>query len=174
MSQDLSIDDYAGQQAALNQMDGGAPATPTDQPDSFLIFKDKYSSEGLGGLGGSLEDLAAKIGELEDRVKELKEERKYLEEYAIPAKLEAEGMKNFKLTSGKLVHLRGELQVTMAAGDRPMAMLWFKDHGHGSMVQEHIPPQTLKAWVKNDCLGNMTEPPPFIKVRQFQKAVLKS
>jgi hypothetical protein len=153
---------------ALDAKEGGGGQ------DAWLVFQERYAGKNAVQLGQAMYDLEEAVSKLELEAKKLNEEIKYLAENALPKRLEEEGLKNFRLENGKQVVMRPELQVSVAAPDRMVFLQWMRDHGHGSMIQEHIPPGTLKKWVKDDVLAQMKEPPPMVNVRSFKKAQLRS
>ena len=66
----------------------------------------------------------------------------------IPARFEAEGLKNAKLDGVGTVSLRGDVYASILPGQKEAAFEWLDDHGRGDLVQKQVNSSSLKASMK--------------------------
>jgi len=48
---------------------------------------------------------------------------------------------------------------SITKANKKSAFAWFRDHGHGSMIEENIHHATLNAWIKEQTANNLPLPP---------------
>jgi hypothetical protein len=121
-------------------------------------------------LGERMEVLDAKIKDAEEVVSGLKKEFEHIRVILLPKRLEAEGLKNFRLASGRGITTTPEMFVSVLAGDKPAFIQWLKDSGQAGIVKEDVNPQTLKAFVKERIENAEEYPADIVKVTIIPKA----
>lgn len=121
-------------------------------------------------LGERMEELDAIIAEKEEDLKTVKAEFEFIRVTLIPKKLEEEGLKNFRLASGRGITTSTDLYVSVLADDKPTFMQWLKDSGQGGIIKEDVNPQTLKAFIKNRIENAEEYPADIVKVTPVTKA----
>lgn len=115
-------------------------------------------------LGQAMEGLNAEIEEAEEHIKQLKARYKELTTYRIPKALEAEGLKNFRLASGRGITTAEQYYVSVRAEDKPEFLQYLRDHGQGSLIKEDVNAQTLKAYIKGCVKDGLEYPASIVNV----------
>lgn len=114
-------------------------------------FQEEISEEQTQIKLKEVGELCAKAEEQQDKVntlaKELKEEEaklKELLEIKIPETLEAAGMKELKLSSGKKITIVDELAFNISEQKRKACMQWLRDNNFDSIIKNVVSAQFAK------------------------------
>ena len=114
-------------------------------------FQEEISEEQTQIKLKEVGELCAKVEEQQDKVntlaKELKEEEsklKELLEIKIPETLEAAGMKELKLSSGKKITIVDELAFSISEQKRKACMQWLRDNNFNSIIKNVVSAQFAK------------------------------
>ena len=124
-------------------------------------------------LGERMEALDGVIHEQDEALKASKAEFEHIRIHLLPKQLEAEGIKNFRLASGRGITTTTDLYVSVNSANKPAFLEWLKDAGQGGLIKEDVNAQTLKAFIK-DRIENAEEYPadlvavtPVVKAKFF-------
>ncbi len=121
-------------------------------------------------LSAIAEEVWNEKNRLEDELKVVADKYRHLMEFRIPSALEAEGLRNLKLLSGRGVTTTEETFVNVKAEDRDFLHQWLKDHGHGDIVKETVHPGTLKSFVKEAAKNAEPLPVHLLSIHTARKA----
>ena len=138
-----------------------------------MEFESKFPElEGLPvvKLGELMEELDAEINAKEEVLKAIKAKFEHVRVILIPKKLEEEGLKNFRLASGRGITTSTDLYVSVLADDKPSFLQWLRDAGQGGIIKEDVAPQTLKAFIKDRINNAEDYPGELVKVTPVTKA----
>ena len=138
--------------------------------DDFVSKYPELETLPVVKLGERMEELDGSITEKEEILKVIKAELEFIKTVLIPKKLEEEGLKNFRLASGRGITTSTDLYVSVLADDKPTFMQWLRDSGQGGIIKEDVNPQTLKAFIKNRIENAEDYPADIVKVTPVTKA----
>lgn len=143
------------------------------------MASDAKSGEG-GQQGGKLAQLAealldarADLDEAKEREKEARERYDELRKKVIPDALAEEGLSSFRLPSGELVYMQGDLHVSVKKGDQHRLHEWLRQKGLEDLITEQVHYQTLRATCR-ELKENGEELPDFIGYFPYQKVNVRS
>jgi hypothetical protein len=126
---------------------------------------------------GKLSDLGSRMEALRnilDRLKDLKTtmEKAYdkFVSYTMPQAMETEGIKSFKLPSGKGIRVQDETYVSMLVDNFPQMKTWLQDHGEDGIIKETIHPSTLKSFIIGKVGAGEEYPSDLVNIQIIPKA----
>lgn len=122
------------------------------------VFYPEYDNLRVEELGAEFERLDAESTRMEEAHKAVKARIEHLRVHRIPKALEAAGLKNMRLASGRGVTTENKMFVSSRAEQKPALIEWLRNSGNDGLVQEVVNPQTLKVFVKG-CLEDGKEFP---------------
>lgn len=111
-------------------------------------FQKIYESMTTLELIRAMAKVRAEKDNLDMELKGVTAEHEYLSKIAIPEKFAGEGIKNMRVEGIGRISLRPDIYASVKAGRKERAYLWLKDIGSGSLIQDSVPPSTLKAFLK--------------------------
>lgn len=114
----------------LDEVKADAEAT------AAIPTEDKLRS--LSKLAEDLVVVEDAIAEVEDRLAELKRQKRKLSEIEIPDIMNDVGLKEFKLTNGLKVNIKNVFTGKITEENAEAAFKWLDDHGHGGIVKGQI------------------------------------
>lgn len=98
----------------------------------------------VGELCTLAEEQQTKVNKLAQELKNEEAALKELLEVKIPETLEAAGMKELKLSSGKKITIVDELAFNISEQKRPSCMQWLRDHNFDSIIKNIVSVQFAK------------------------------
>lgn len=98
----------------------------------------------VGELCAAAEQQQAKVHQLAQQLKDEEAALKELLEIKIPETLEAAGMKELKLASGKKISIVDELAFNISEQKRPACMQWLRDNNFDSIIKNVVSAQFAK------------------------------
>lgn len=98
----------------------------------------------VGELCEAAEKQQDKVNELSQQLKNEEAKLKELLEVKIPETLEAAGMKELKLTSGKKITIIDELAFNIPEAKRPACMDWLRKNNYDSIIKNTVSAQFAK------------------------------
>lgn len=98
----------------------------------------------VGELCEAAEKQQDKVNELSQQLKNEEAKLKELLEVKIPETLEAAGMKELKLTSGKKITIIDELAFNIPEAKRPACMDWLRKNNYDSIIKNIVSAQFAK------------------------------
>lgn len=122
------------------------------------VFYPEYDGWPVVDLGAELERLDEESTRIEEAHKAVKAKIEHLKVHRIPKAMEAAGLKNFRLASGRGVTTESRMFVSSRAEQKPALLEWLRNSGNEGLIQEVVNPQTLKSFVKV-CLDDGKEFP---------------
>ena len=99
------------------------------------------TEEKLKNLSKLAEDLVLvedAISEVEDRLADLKRQKRKLAEIEIPDVMNEVGLKEFKLTNGLKVNIKNVFTGKITQENADEAFKWLDEHGHGGIVKGQV------------------------------------
>ena len=105
-----------------------------DAPDQSDVIDPKKLSEEVE----KLKSLRSQIAELEDRVKDLKEDEKYFSCVIIPKLMDDMNLKSLKLQDGSELSIKQIYSASIRADKKAEAIQWLRDQGLGDIVKNNI------------------------------------
>ena len=105
-----------------------------DAPDQSDIIDPKKLSEEVE----KLKSLRSQISELEDRVKDLKEDEKHYSCVIIPKLMDDMNLKSLKLQDGSELSVKQIYSASIRADKKAEAIQWLRDQGLGDIVKNNI------------------------------------
>jgi len=134
---------------------------------------DKYMSESIPKLVGLMMDIKTKLDDLDTERKALVTEYDAIRKYALPDRMDEEGVSNATIKGVGRVHIRADVFANIPAAHREMAYDWLRGMGHGGIIKETVHSGTLKALMKSLIKeGGDLPPDEVIKVVPNQTAVV--
>lgn len=130
----------------------------------------EYEGLPAAKLGECMEALDLEITQVEEKLKALKGRYEHIVIRKLPTALEAEGLKNFRLASGRGVTCSAQLFVSVNAGDKEAFLNWLENSGQGGIIKRDVAPQTLKAFIKERIQNAQEYPADIVKVTIVPKA----
>ena len=125
-----------------------------------------------------LTELATELRGLKDRkeaieadLKSVNKQITALQGGVMPAAMEEADITKYTVEGVGSVHLRDDLATSVLKADREALHEQLRADGHDALVVDHVWPQTLTAWVKEQ-LENGLSVPDQIKVTMLPKAIL--
>jgi hypothetical protein len=148
--------------AAVAKLKQEAP--PDDASVKDIVWRVIAVRKQIAALKSALHVLEAEDDELTERT---------LPDKMIEAGLvDGTGHGSFDHESGASIYLTIKTKASVVAASRLEVFAWLRANGHGALIQDSIPYQTLNAWVKSR--QEEGEPiPPGISTLQVTKANLK-
>ena len=89
-------------------------------------------------LAKRAKQLEKEIEELEDTVKERKEQQRKLLEESIPGRLTELGMKSFKMSDGSLIDIKAFYNASIKEENRAKAYEWLRDNGFDDIIKNTV------------------------------------
>ena len=117
-------------------------------PAPFEARYPEYDGMTAVPLGTAMEALRAEIDVQDEILSTLKARYEHLTAFRIPRAIEAEGLKNFRLASGKGITVEARLFVSIPAENREGFYDFLRDSGNSGMITETVNANTLKSAVK--------------------------
>ena len=105
-----------------------------DAPDQSDVIDPKKLSEEVE----KLKSLRSQIAELEDRVKDLKEDEKHFSCVIIPKLMDDMNLKSLKLQDGSELSIKQIYSASIRADKKAEAIQWLRDQGLGDIVKNNI------------------------------------
>lgn len=105
-----------------------------DAPDQSDVIDPKKLSEEVE----KLKSLRSQIAELEDRVKDLKEDEKHFSCVIIPKLMDDMNLKSLKLQDGSELSVKQIYSASIRADKKAEAIQWLRDQGLGDIVDNNI------------------------------------
>ena len=125
-----------------------------------------------------LTQLATELRILKDRKEALEENLKSvnaqisaIQGAALPNAMEEADITKFTVEGIGSVHLRDDVAASVLKADREALHTELRGTGHEALIVDHVWPQTLTAWVKEQ-LENGNPVPDLIKVTHLPKAII--
>lgn len=98
----------------------------------------------VGELCTRAEEQQTKVNQLDQELKNAQAELRELLEIKIPETLEAAGMTELKLASGKKITIANELSFNIPEERRPKCMQWLRDNNFDSIIKNIVSAQFAK------------------------------
>lgn len=144
----------------------------SDEQESPSKWQEFYSSYTSVELGKRFHKLRKEKELAEASLGDLNKELEFLAKVAIPEKFTDEGLKNLNLEGIGRISLRADIYASIKAGQKDAAYTWISDIGAGDLIQDSIPPSTLKAFLKNRLKAGEEYPEDLFNVTAYQQATL--
>lgn len=122
--------------------------TSPEAPSPFEARYPEYDGLGAVALGQEMEKVKAEIDAEDEILGAMKARYEHLTAFRIPRAIEAEGLKNFRLASGRGVTVEARLFVSVPAENKEALYAFLRDSGNGGMITETINANTLKSAVR--------------------------
>lgn len=106
------------------------------------------SMEHMVALAKELFAAKARKADIEDQLKAVNEQITLLSTEKLGKAMEDGEVDKFTIDGLGTVYLGTELYVSVLKENRPALHAWLRDNKSGDMIQESVPPQTLKAFAK--------------------------
>ena len=105
-----------------------------DAPDQVDVIDPTELSEVIE----QYKSVAAQILAVESKLKELKEQEKYISNFSIPEIMNKMNLSTVKLKDGSELSVKKVYSATMKADKKPQAIQWLRDNGLGDIVKNEI------------------------------------
>lgn len=157
------MNDYAGESNS-----GQPEAHKNDQyrKDLAAIITDPV------GLATKLREVKALLDAAEAEAKTHRGLKDFIEKIALVEAMENQNLSNFKVPGVGRVNLRGDLYVSVKAGQKEGAYSWLEDNGRGDLIQPTVNASTLKASVKAAMERGEEFPAELFNITPYTAAVL--
>jgi len=99
---------------------------------------DDTSIKDLSEICNKLLKVEGTIGNTEERLKRLKDQRRELSEQIIPDKLTQLGVTDIKLTDGSRISAEPFYSARISADNLEFAHAWLRDNGHGDIIKNTL------------------------------------
>lgn len=123
-------------------------------------------------LAAFLRDQKAEIGRLEAQTKALKADLEDVQKNILPAKLEADGMKNVTVEGIGRLSNNPQFRASVKAKHKMDMQNWLRENGFGDMIQATLNSSTLKAWVKEQMEEGNEIPVDYLNLDSFDLVTL--
>jgi len=123
-------------------------------------------------LAQAFVDVKAKLESMKSAQKLVQADYDMLRKVVIPDKMEALDIETITLSGLGRLSLRAEMYVGIKAGLKDAALEWLTSNGHGSLIQDNINAQTLKAFIKEQISLGEPIPDSLFNISPFQMATL--
>lgn len=94
--------------------------------------------DSVGKLAKRAKELEKEIAELEDVVKERKDQQRKLLEDTIPAMLAELGLKSFKMADGSQIDVKAFYSASIKEENRAQAYEWLRDNGYDDIIKNTV------------------------------------
>ena len=105
-----------------------------DAPDQVDVIDPTELSEVIE----QYKSVGAQILAVESKLKELKEQEKYISNFSIPEIMNKMNLSTVKLKDGSELSVKKVYSATMKADKKPQAIQWLRDNGLGDIVKNEI------------------------------------
>ena len=105
-----------------------------DAPDQVDVIDPTELSEVIE----QYKSVGAQILAVESKLKELKEQEKYISNFSIPEIMNKMNLSTVKLKDGSELSVKKVYSATMKADKKPQAIQWLRDNGLGDIVDNNI------------------------------------
>jgi len=105
-----------------------------DAPDQVDVIDPTKLSEVIE----QYKSVGAQISAVEIKLKELKEQEKYISNFSIPEIMNKMNLSTVKLKDGSELSVKKVYSATMKADKKPQAIQWLRDNGLGDIVKNEI------------------------------------
>ena len=105
-----------------------------DAPDQVDVVDPTKLSEVIE----QYKSVGAQILAVEGKLKELKEQEKYISNFSIPEIMNKMNLSTVKLKDGSELSVKKVYSATMKADKKPQAIQWLRDNGLGDIVKNEI------------------------------------
>jgi hypothetical protein len=102
-----------------------------------LVVKNEDLSS-VGALAKRAKELEKEIDELEQVVKERREQQRKLLEETIPSMLSGLGMKSFKMADGSQIEVKPFYSASIKEENRAQAFEWLRKHGFDDIIKNTV------------------------------------
>jgi hypothetical protein len=92
----------------------------------------------VGALAKRAKELEKEIDDIEDVLKERKEQQRKLLEDTIPAMLDELGMKSFKMADGSQIDIKPFYSASIKEETRAQAYEWLREHGFDDIIKNTV------------------------------------
>jgi len=130
----------------------------------------KYDPMTLVELGQAMEEVRRVLDEAKEIKTKLEKEYDFICSVKIPPALEASGLKNFRLASGKGIRVQDEVYVSLPVERFATMKIWLQERGEDAIIKESINPSTLKAFVTGRIKDGKEYPAELVNVNIIPKA----
>ena len=105
-----------------------------DAPDQVDVFDPTELSEAIE----KLKSVSAQITESESKLKELKDQEKYINNFTIPEIMNKMNLSTVKLRDGSELSVKKVYSATIKADKKAEAIQWLRNNGLGDIVKNEI------------------------------------
>lgn len=105
-----------------------------DAPDQVDVFDPTELSEAIE----KLKSVSAQITESESKLKELKDQEKYINNFTIPEIMNKMNLSTVKLKDGSELSIKKVYSATIKADKKAEAIQWLRNNGLGDIVKNEI------------------------------------
>jgi hypothetical protein len=105
-----------------------------DAPDQIDVFDPTQISEAIE----KLKSVGAQVSATESKLKELKEQEKFISNFTIPEIMNKMNLTTVKLKDGSELSIKKVYSATMKADKKAEAIQWLRDNGLGDIVKNEI------------------------------------
>ena len=105
-----------------------------DAPDQVDVFDPTELSEAIE----QLKSVGAQVLAVESKLKELKAQEKYINNFTIPEIMNKMNLSTVKLKDGSELSIKKVYSATMKADKKAEAIQWLRDNGLGDIVKNEI------------------------------------
>ena len=105
-----------------------------DAPDQVNAIDPSELSEAIE----KLKSIGAQVSEAESKLKELKEQEKYINNFTIPEIMNKLNLSTVKLKDGSELSIKKVYSATIKADKKAEAIQWLRDNGLGDIVKNEI------------------------------------
>ena len=105
-----------------------------DAPDQVDVFDPTELSEAIE----KLKSVSAQITESESKLKELKDQEKYINNFTIPEIMNKMNLSTVKLKDGSELSIKKVYSATIKADKKAEAIQWLRENGLGDIVKNEI------------------------------------
>lgn len=123
-------------------------------------------------LAAFLRDQKAEIARREAETKALKADLEDVQKNILPAKLEADGMKNVTVDGIGRLSNNPQFRASVKAKHKMDMQDWLRENGFGDMIQATLNSSTLKAWVKEQMEEGNEIPVDYLNLDSFDLVTL--
>jgi hypothetical protein len=116
--------------------------------------------------------LRARKEDVEEELSDINSELEYLAKVAIPETFTDQGLKNMNIDGVGRISLRADIYASVKSGMKETAYTWLSDIGAGDLIQDSVPPSTLKAFLKTRLKAGEDIPEDLFNVTPYQQATL--
>ena len=108
------------------------------EQDAGALTVQNEDLQSVGELAKRAKQLEKEIEELEDSVKERKEQQRKLLEESIPGRLSELGLKSFKMLDGSQIDIKAFYTASIKEESRAKAYEWLRDNGFDDIIKNTV------------------------------------